>query len=111
MLATARSGDLFAPAALHAVRSLAQALAEIEGVEGVRSMFDVRREGVAGAVLPVIPRVDGQLEESQIAAARTRAATGATYGAPRTIPSTTSGKKTSIDTPNHPSWCANATLA
>ena len=73
VLATARTGDLFNPSALHALRSLTEALAGIDGVEGVRSMFDVRRDGVAGAVLPVIPRVDGELPESQIAAARARA--------------------------------------
>ncbi|MFM8892556.1 MAG: hypothetical protein ACKOTB_13210, partial [Planctomycetia bacterium] len=74
VLATARTGDLFTPSALHALRSLAAALAEIDGVEEVRSMFDIRREGVAGVVLPVIPRVDGELAEPQIAAARARAA-------------------------------------
>jgi predicted RND superfamily exporter protein len=70
---TARSGDLFEPRALAAQRSLAERLAAVDGVEQVRSMFDIRRQGVAGAVLPVIPRVEGELTAAEGEAARARA--------------------------------------
>ncbi|MFM8803877.1 MAG: MMPL family transporter, partial [Planctomycetia bacterium] len=70
---SARSGDLFEPRALAAQRSLAERLAAVDGVEQVRSMFDIRRRGVAGAVLPVIPRVEGELTAAEGEAARARA--------------------------------------
>jgi penicillin-binding protein 1A len=68
--ATARSGDLFDGPSLAALRSLADSLATIDGVEQVRSMFDIRRQGVAGAVLPVIPHVEGQLTPADGEAAK-----------------------------------------
>ena len=71
--ATARSGDLFDGRSLAALRSLADSLAALDGVEQVRSMFDIRRQGVAGAVLPVIPHVDGELTASDGEAAKARA--------------------------------------
>lgn len=71
--ATAQSGDLFDGRSLAALRSLADALAAMDGVEHVRSMFDIRRQGVAGAVLPVIPRVDGPLAAADGVAAKARA--------------------------------------
>jgi len=71
--ARARSGDLFDPVSLSALRALTARLAAVEGVERVRSMFDIRRQGVAGAVLPVIPHVDGELTTADGAAARSRA--------------------------------------
>ena len=72
--ATARSGDLFDGPSLAALRSLADSLATIDGVEQVRSMFDIRRQGAAGAVLPVIPHVEGQLTAADGEAAKARAA-------------------------------------
>jgi len=71
--ATAPSGDLFDSRPLAALRSLADKLAAIDGVERVRSMFDIRRQGVVGAVLPVIPHVEGQLAAEDREAARDRA--------------------------------------
>lgn len=71
--ATARSGDLFDGPSLAALRVLADAIATLDGVERVRSIFDIRRQGVAGAVLPVIPHVDGELAEGNREAARIRA--------------------------------------
>ena len=70
---SARSGDLFEGPALSALRSLTVALGGMDGVEQVRSMLDIRRQGVAGAVLPVIPDVEGHLDEDARQAARTRA--------------------------------------
>ena len=49
---------------------------DLEGlpdVSQVRSMFDVRRQGVAGAILPVIPKSAGQLDAQSIIEARARA--------------------------------------
>ena len=70
---TARSGDLFDGESLAALRSLANRLGKVDGVEQVRSLFDIRRQGVAGAVLPVIPHVDGELAAADGAAAKDRA--------------------------------------
>ncbi len=74
VLATAASGDIFDPAAFGALRRLAADLEQVDGVERVRSIFDIRRQGVAGAVLPVIPRVDGPLSAEDLSAAKERAA-------------------------------------
>jgi len=71
--ATARSGDLFDGPSLAALRSLADSLATIDGVEQVRSMFDIRRQGIAGTMLPVIPRVEGELAAAEAEASRARA--------------------------------------
>lgn len=71
--ATARSGDLFDGPSLAALRSLADSLATIDGVEQVRSMFDIRRQGIAGAMLPVIPHVEGELASTESKAAEARA--------------------------------------
>ena len=71
--ATARSGDLFDGPSLAALRSLANSLATIDGVEQVRSMFDIRRQGIAGAMLPVIPHVEGELAATEAEAAEARA--------------------------------------
>lgn len=73
VLARARTGDVFAGPALDDLRGVATALADVEGVEAVRSIFDVRRSGAAGAVLPVIPRSATALDEDDRAAARDRA--------------------------------------
>ena len=71
--ATARSGDLFDETSLLALRRVTDRLARTAGVEQVRSMFDVRRQGAAGAVLPVIPHVEGPLTEEDRQAAKARA--------------------------------------
>jgi predicted RND superfamily exporter protein len=71
--AAARSGDLFDPSSLDELRRLCEALERIEGVDAVRSIFDVRRQGVAGAILPVIPRTGGPLDAQTRDAARVRA--------------------------------------
>jgi predicted RND superfamily exporter protein len=73
VLARARSADLFSARALGELRGLATALAAVEGVETVRSIFDVRRSGAAGALLPVIPRSTADLDADTRAAARARA--------------------------------------
>ncbi|MFM1903619.1 MAG: putative rane protein YdgH [Planctomycetota bacterium] len=72
--ATARDGDIFAAGPLEALASLAEQLRQVEGVAGVRSMFDVRRQGMIGAVLPVIPRTAEPLDADRRAEARERAA-------------------------------------
>ncbi len=72
--ATARSGDVFDAEPLAALEALAARLRGVEGVEQVRSIFDVRRQGAAGAILPVIPRRDGPLDEETRAEAKARAA-------------------------------------
>ena len=70
--AHAPDGSLFRPEVLDRLRRLAGSLGEIEGVDGVRSMFDVRRRGAAGALLPVIPRTAALLDEDACEAARRR---------------------------------------
>ena len=70
---TAESGDLFDAPSIAAIRSLTGRLKALDGVEQVRSMFDIRRQGVAGAILPVIPQVEGELRVSDGQAARARA--------------------------------------
>jgi predicted RND superfamily exporter protein len=72
--ATARSGDIFDAAALAQLRDAVGRLREIAGVEDVRSIFDVRRQGPAGALLPVIPRTRDELDAEARAAAKARAA-------------------------------------
>ena len=72
VLAEARAGDIFAAAPLAALRDLVRRLERVEGVEEVRSIFDVRRQGAAGALLPVIPAA-AQLDDEARAAARRRA--------------------------------------
>jgi len=72
--ATARQGDIFAAGTLEALASLADRLRQVEGVAAVRSMFDVRRQGAVGAVLPVIPRTMQPLDDGRRAEARERAA-------------------------------------
>ena len=73
VLVTAPAGDLFEPRTLFALRSLADRLAEVDGVEQVRSMFDIRRQGIAGAMLPVVPRFERELSTVESAAAKARA--------------------------------------
>ena len=72
--ATARSGDIFDAEPLMALESLAGRLRGLEGVEQVRSIFDVRRQGAAGAILPVIPRRAEPLDAEARAEAKARAA-------------------------------------
>jgi predicted RND superfamily exporter protein len=71
--ASAAAGDLFGPQSLDALRRVADALGKVEGVEAVRSIFDVRREGAAGGLLPMIPRTDGPLDANDAEEARARA--------------------------------------
>ena len=71
--ATTRSKHLFDERPLADLRRLARSLEAIEGVEQVRSIFDVRRQGAAGGLLPVIPRSRDGLDADELAAARARA--------------------------------------
>ena len=71
--ATTRSGDLFAAGTLAALRQLADDLATIDGVVDVRSIFDIRRQGLAGAMLPVIPRTSEPLPPEELDAIKARA--------------------------------------
>jgi len=71
--ATARTGDIFDAEPLAALESLAARLRDVEGVEQVRSIFDIRRQGAAGAILPVIPRRSGPLDAEARAEAKARA--------------------------------------
>ena len=73
MRASSPTGDLFTADSLAALRRVVTALGEVAGVEQVRSIFDVRRTGAAGAVLPVIPRTSGPLETADARQARDRA--------------------------------------
>jgi len=58
---------------LEDLRALCTALAGVPGVVDVRSILDVRRQGLAGAILPVVPRAEGPLDAAARAAARERA--------------------------------------
>lgn len=71
--ATATSGHLFEPAGLEALRLLCAEMGAIEGVTGVRSLYDIRREGAAGALLPLIPRTGEPLDAAACTAALARA--------------------------------------
>lgn len=71
--AAARSGDIFDAKSLTALEKLAGRLRRIEGVDDVRSIFDIRRQGTAGVVLPVIPRTSDPLDAESLARAKTRA--------------------------------------
>jgi len=71
--ATAGSGDIFDALPLESLRRVSEMLERVDGVEQVRSIFDVRRQGTAGAILPVIPRAADGLDEEARAAARGRA--------------------------------------
>ena len=71
--AAARSGDIFDAESLTALESLAGRLRTIEGVDDVRSIFDIRRQGTAGVVLPVIPRTSDPLDAESLARAKARA--------------------------------------
>ncbi|MFM7108262.1 MAG: hypothetical protein ACKOZU_06630, partial [Planctomycetaceae bacterium] len=68
--ATARGGDVFAPAPLAQLRATVETLRRVEGVAEVRSIFDVRRQGRIGGLLPVIPRHESGLDDAGRAAAR-----------------------------------------
>lgn len=70
---TATAGDLFERGSLGALRQLCDDLTGIAGVAQVRSIFDVRRAGAAGGLLPVIPRTKTDLDDEARAAARSRA--------------------------------------
>jgi predicted RND superfamily exporter protein len=71
--ATAHGGDLFTADALAELRQVVTRLEALDGVAEVRSIFDVRRQGTAGALLPVIPRTDAPLDPAALAAAKDRA--------------------------------------
>lgn len=68
------AGSLFHEPTLSDLRRLTSELEQLPVVASVRSMFDVRRQGVVGAVLPVIPRTEGQLDDGALRAAHERAA-------------------------------------
>lgn len=70
---TAREGDIFAPGTLEAIQGLVDRVTLVPGVEQVRSIFDIRRQGAAGALLPVIPRTSEPLDDERRAEARERA--------------------------------------
>lgn len=70
---TSRSGDLFATDTLAALRRVADNLAAVDGVASVKSIFDIRREGLAGAMLPVIPRTNHPLQPEELEAVKARA--------------------------------------
>ncbi len=74
VLATAHSGDLFEGPALVELRQLCDSLAHVDGVDSVRSIFDIRRQGAAGSLLPIIPHTHNALDQKALAAAKTRAA-------------------------------------
>lgn len=67
------AGDLFEQRSLESLRRLCNDLAGIDGVAEVRSVFDVRRQGNVGALLPLIPHTETGLDAEACAAARERA--------------------------------------
>ncbi len=71
--ATATAGDLFDAEPLAELQAVVERLRRVPGVDEVRSIFDVRRQGAVGAVLPVIPRTAGGLDTAAREAARERA--------------------------------------
>jgi predicted RND superfamily exporter protein len=71
--ATAISGDLFDAEPLAELRAVVRRLEAVEGVAGVQSIFDVRREGMAGGLLPVIPHRRDGLDAAARAQAKARA--------------------------------------
>jgi predicted RND superfamily exporter protein len=71
--ATATSGDLFDAEPLAELREVVRRLAAVDGVSSVQSIFDVRREGLAGGLLPVIPHRRDGLDAEARAAAKARA--------------------------------------
>ncbi|MFM7034916.1 MAG: efflux RND transporter permease subunit [Planctomycetia bacterium] len=71
--ATSRSSGLFTNASLAALRELTDRLASLDTAAEVLSIFDVRREGVAGALLPVIPNTTDPLGPERLAEIRERA--------------------------------------
>ena len=62
---TASGGDIFASGTLEVFQRLTDRLGRIAGVEQVRSIFDARRQGAAGALLPVIPRTAAPLDDTR----------------------------------------------
>jgi predicted RND superfamily exporter protein len=71
--ATATSGDLFDAEPLAELREVVRRLEAVDGVSSVQSIFDVRREGMAGGLLPVIPHRRDGLDAEARAAAKARA--------------------------------------
>ena len=71
--ATAPAGDLFTAPVLEQLRLLCSDLRAIPGVDEVRSILDIRRQGAAGGLLPVVPRAGGPLPADALTAARERA--------------------------------------
>ncbi|MFM9059092.1 MAG: efflux RND transporter permease subunit [Planctomycetaceae bacterium] len=69
---TATGGDVFAAEPLAQLRATVERLRGVEGVAEVRSIFDVRRQGRIGALLPVIPRHETGLDDAGRAAAKAR---------------------------------------
>ena len=67
--ATSRTGDIFAAVPLAELQTVVERLGRVQGVDEVRSIFDVRRHGAAGAVLPVIPRTAAGHDDEARAAA------------------------------------------
>ena len=72
--ATARDGDIFAAEPLAELRDTVTRIRGVEGVADVRSIFDVRRQGPIGGLLPVIPRREAALDDAARAAAKARSA-------------------------------------
>ncbi|MDA7938418.1 MMPL family transporter [Pirellulales bacterium] len=64
---------IFHEPGLSQLRGLVKNLQALPDVDRVRSMFEVRREGVAGAILPVIPKTSGELDAETLREARSRA--------------------------------------
>ena len=71
--ATAPGGDIFAAGPLAQLRAAVERLRRVEDVAEVRSIFDVRREGQIGGLLPVIPRHASGLDAPGLAAVKSRA--------------------------------------
>ena len=65
--------DIFHEPGLSQLRVLVKKLQSLPDVDRVRSMFEVRREGVAGAILPVIPKTSDELDAETLRKSRTRA--------------------------------------
>lgn len=67
--ANVQQGDILAPAAVGALRQLCDELRDVEGVEEVHSLLDVRRAGMLGGLLNAVPRHYHEENDPEVLAA------------------------------------------
>ena len=64
--ADAHEGDILAPAAISELRRLCDELRELEGIDEVHSLLDVRRTGMLGGLLTAVPRGYDQEDDPEV---------------------------------------------